>query len=128
IWRQEWTPGPGDPTPAQVRRTADEQIERAAKVVARLRARGIPVVFVRPPSDGEVLEDENRRYPRPATWDALLARSGAPGIYFADYPELAVLKPVEWSHLSRADGERFTESLYRIIARDVWPSLAAAQR
>jgi hypothetical protein len=122
IWTQEWTPRPDDPTPEQVQRTADEQIARAAKVVAAFRARGIPVVFVRPPSDGEFLAYENRRYPRERTWDALLAKTGAPGIHFEDYPELAALKPVEWSHLGRADAERFTEALYRIIARDVWPA------
>jgi hypothetical protein len=27
----------------------------------------------------------------------------------------------EWSHMTQAEGERFTAILYKIIARDFWP-------
>jgi hypothetical protein len=33
----------------------------------------------------------------------------------------------EWSHMTRADAERFTAVLYRIIQRDFWGPKAAAR-
>ena len=120
VWSQKFVPG-GDDAPAEkVRRTSDEQIDRAAKVVATLRARGVKVLFVRPPSAGPYLEYDNRLFPRATTWDVLLARSGAPGIHFEDYPEMQGLDLPEWSHLSHADAERYTEALYSTIERDFW--------
>jgi hypothetical protein len=131
IWREGFVPSDDDPTPEEVAKAEHEQIERAAKAVASLRARGVKVLFVRMPSTGEYLAYENKMFPRARTWDVLLARSGAPGIYFEDYPEL---RPdvegydlPEWSHMTRADGERFTAALCRIIQRDFWgPGASAA--
>lgn len=88
--------------------------------MAKLRARGVEVLFVRPPSGGPFLAFEDKVFPRAQTWDVLIARTGAPGIYFEDYPELQGYTQPEWSHLSTADAERFTASLYRIIERDYW--------
>jgi hypothetical protein len=100
-----------------------EEIARAVKVVKALRERGVPVLFVRMPSDGRYLEYEDKLFPRAETWDALLAATGAPGIHFQDYPELnQAWNLPEWSHLSHADGERFTAALYDVIARDFWKS------
>jgi len=79
------------------------------------------VLFVRPPSSGPFLEYENRNWPRAQTWDALLAATGAPGIHFEDYPEMQGMELPEWSHLTRADAERYTTALYTVIARDFWP-------
>lgn len=120
IWRDAIAPSPDDPTPEVARRTEREQIARAAQVVAKLRARGVKVLFVRMPSSGEYLAYENRELPRARTWEALLAASGAPGIYFEDYPELQGYFLPEWSHLSHAESERFTAALYRIVMRDFW--------
>jgi hypothetical protein len=84
------------------------------------------------PSAGEYLAFENRMFPRARSWDALLASTGAPGIHFEDYPQLrpdlqGYYLP-EWSHMTRADGERFTAALYRIIERDFWgPGVKAAR-
>ena len=89
IWRASFEPGPDDPTPAEALQTEREQIARAARVVARLRARGVQVLFVRMPSDGEYLAYENRDFPRARTWTELLAATGAPGIHFEDYPGAA---------------------------------------
>ncbi len=124
IWRQDFEPSPDDPSPKEAMKSEQEQIERAAKMVAKLEARGVKVLFVRMPSAGEYLAYENREFPRERTWNALLAATGAPGIYFEDYPELrpdvqGYYLP-EWSHMVRADGERFTAALYRIIERDFW--------
>jgi hypothetical protein len=133
IWTQDFTPHEDDPSPEEALTTEKEQIERAAKVVARLRARGVKVLFVRMPSAGQYLAYENRNFPRARTWDALLAATGAPGIHFEDYPQLrpdvqGYYLP-EWSHMTRADGERFTAALYGVIEREFWgPDAPSAQR
>src|SRR5215469_5664170 len=124
IWREGFVPSDDDPTPEELAKGVQKQIERATQAVARLRARGVKVLFVRMPSTGEYLAFENKVFPRAQTWDVLLAKSGAPGIHFEDYPELrpdvqGYYLP-EWSHMVRADGERVTAALYGIIARDFW--------
>jgi hypothetical protein len=130
IWREGFVPSDDDPTPEQLAKGVQEQIARAAKAVAKLRARQVKVLFVRMPSIGEYLAFENRVFPRASTWDVLLATTGAPGIHFEDYPELrpdvqGYYLP-EWSHMVRADGERVTAALYGIIERDFWGRPAPA--
>jgi hypothetical protein len=120
IWRQNFSPPTDAAAVVEARKTEATQIERAAKALATLRARGVDVLFLRPPSGGEFLAFENRTYPRPRTWDALLAATGAPGIYFEDYPELQGYEIPEWSHLTHAEAERFTATLYGIVVRDFW--------
>ena len=120
IWSQKFVPSEDDLPPEKIRQTANEQIDKVSAVVARLRAHGVKVLFIRPPSTGPYLDFEKRLYPRAATWDVLLAKSGAPGIHFEDYPQLQQLDLPEWSHLSPADAKRFTAALHEIIARDFW--------
>jgi len=72
------------------------------------------------PSAGPYLEFEKRNFPRARTWDALLAATGAAGIHFEDYPEMQGYNLPEWSHMTRAEAERFTAVLYGIIQRDFW--------
>ena len=98
--------------------TVDAQIARATAAVKALRARGVSVVFVRAPSSGPYLDNERRDFPRERTWDVLLERSGAPGVHFEDHVELQGLTTPEWSHLNRADAEKFTRALAAIIERD----------
>jgi hypothetical protein len=117
IWRQLFAPPPGM-TPEKGRAIAQEQVERAVKAVAKLRERGVAVIFIRPPSDGEFLAAENGGFPRERTWNVLLERTGAPGIHFEDFPELREFRPVEWSHLSGADADEFTEALCAILQRE----------
>ncbi len=120
IWAQRFDapPPPNLDTPEKLQKVIDTQIQRAVDAVAKLRARGVQVLFVRPPTSGRYLEFDNKVFPRAKTWDVLLARTGAPGIHFENYPELQGLDLPEWSHLSHADADRFTEALYRIIERD----------
>jgi hypothetical protein len=127
IWLQEFVPSDDDPSPAEALKVEKEQIERMAKAVAQLRARGVKVLFVRMPSVGPYLEYENRNFPRARTWDALLAATGAPGIHFEDYPQMQGYNLPEWSHMTRADAERFTAVLYGIIQHDFWGPNAAAR-
>jgi hypothetical protein len=118
IWAQGFDrPPPAIATPEKRQRMIDEQIERAAAAVARLRARGVPVVFVRPPSSGPYLASENELWPRARTWNRLLQRTGAPGIHFEDHADLQGLELPEWSHLSAADAERYTMALLPHVER-----------
>jgi hypothetical protein len=126
IWAQKFAPREDDPPAEKIRQTTNEQIDRISAVVGRLRARGVKVLFVRPPSTGPYLAFDDRLYPRATTWDLLLARSGAPGIHFQDYPQLQNLDLPEWSHLSRTDARRFTAALHDIIKRDFWQADAPA--
>jgi hypothetical protein len=122
IWKQrlEGPPPPGMDTPEKRQKSIDKQIDRAAAAVAKLRARGVQVLFVRPPSMGPYLAFEAKVTPREKTWDVLLKRTGVPGIHFQDYPQLQGYDQPEWSHLSLADAQRFTAELVKIIDRDFW--------
>ena len=118
IWAEEFHDPP--PTPAEAaenQRTLATQIARAVAAVSKLRARGVPVLFLREPSTGEYLDYERRVFPRASTWDALLAKTGAPGIHFEDYPELQGYELPEWSHMTGAEADRFTAALYALIDR-----------
>jgi hypothetical protein len=119
IWREGFAPEIYPP-PEKLRQVESKEIAATAAAVARLRARGVKVLFVRMPSGGEYLAFENRMFPRASTWDALLAAAHAPGIYFEDYPQLQGYEMPEWSHMTHAEGERFTAALYGIIERDFW--------
>jgi hypothetical protein len=86
--------------------------------VAKLRARGVRVLFVRPPSTGPYLAFETKVFPRAKTWDVLLQRTGAPGILFQDYPQLQGYDQPEWSHLSASEAQRFTAALTPLVQRE----------
>jgi hypothetical protein len=112
----------------ELRKGADEQIERAAKAVAKLRKRNVEVIFVRTPSADKYLAFEERTFPRARTWDVLLAKTGAPGVHFQDHPEMRGYWLPEWSHLSARDAVRFTTALYAIIERDIEHHAPATKR
>jgi hypothetical protein len=113
IWSQNFTPPPDAPPQAVRDKVRDEQIERAVAAVAKLRARGAEVVFVREPSAGPYLESENRDFPRATSWDVLIEKAGVPGIHFEDHADMQGLTLPEWSHLDLPDSERYTEALFR---------------
>lgn len=125
VWRNHLAPSDDVPPPEKMRQTLEEQLDRAAKAVITLRERGVKVLFVRPPSTGPYLEWENQVFPRTKSWDVLLAKSGAQGIHFEDYPELQGFELPEWSHIKHADADRFTAALHQIIVRDFWPNATA---
>jgi hypothetical protein len=114
IWAQSFAPPPGV-TPAMAAATRDRQIERSAKAVATLRARGVPVIFVRHPAFGPMLDVEHKAFPRDSTWEPLLARSGAPGIHFEDHAELQGYRLPEWSHLAATEADRYTAAFIPIL-------------
>jgi hypothetical protein len=113
IWRQFWqTPPPPGMDPAKATEAA---VARAAAAIGRLRARGVEVILVAPPSDGEFRAFEQKVFPRARLWDPLVARAGAPGIHFEDHPDMQGLELPEWSHLSPADSVRYTRALHRAV-------------
>src|ERR1700737_2221240 len=79
--------------------------------VERIRARGGKIVFVRFPHSGGLKALEDRETPRGKTWDPLLKMTGAPGIYYSDFPELSGFNCPESSHLSAGDSVEFSKRL-----------------
>src|SRR5215469_13168180 len=105
----------------------DEQITRAAAAFAKLRARGVPVVFVRPPSSGEYYVYEQRVFPRAETWDLLLKRTGAGGIHFDDYPQLQGDYLPEWSHIAASDANRLRQRSSRSCSANSQPPIKVSR-
>ena len=85
--------------------------------VARIRARGGEVVFVRPPSHAPLRALEETQIPRKRGWDALLADAGVAGAHYEDYPSMQGLELPEWSHLSRTCATVFTDAYVRALAQ-----------
>ena len=116
-WLPLFTPPPPPDyiPPAAYQAATNQAVETrfrdAAAAVARLRARGGKVVFVRFPVSGALKQHEDKLTPRAGPWNRLLALSGAPGIYFEDFPELASFQCPEWSHLAAPDSVEFTRRL-----------------
>jgi len=119
IWRlQLGLPQPMVDTDAKRRALREEVTGRIVAAVAGLRARGVQIVFVRPPSSGPWQEQEQRLTPRAVSWDALLQRTHVPGIHFEDYPQLQGDPLPEWSHLGAAGARRFTAALAPLVERE----------
>lgn len=120
IWAQRFgSSGPMLDTPEKRRASIESQIGRAAAAVATLRARGVEVIFLRAPSSGPFYDDEQIGFPRAQTWEPLLARTGAPGLHFEDYPQLQGYDLPEWSHLSAAEARRFTVALAPLVEAEL---------
>ncbi len=79
--------------------------------IEKIRSRGGKIIFVRFPNTGGLKELEDRIMPREKTWDPLLKMTGAPGIYYSDFPELSGFICPEWSHLSAGDSVEFSKRL-----------------
>jgi hypothetical protein len=94
-----------------MKKAKEDRFRDTDSAVTKLRARGGKIVFVRFPLTGELKALEDRITPRSDIWDSLLNRTGTPGIYFEDYPELSSFTCPEWSHLSAGDSVEFTKRL-----------------
>ena len=116
IWAEDFGgPLPGMETPEARRKSIDEQVAKAQAAIAKLNARGVPVIFLRPPSGGEYYAFEEKYLPRVETWDVLLQRTGVPGIHFMDHPKLQGYELPEWPHLSASEADRFTAELVPLV-------------
>jgi hypothetical protein len=92
-----------------------ERKTRAA--VAKIRARGGDVVFVRPPSAPQLRAMEDKALPRAKGWDPLLKAARVKGVHFDDMPNAQGLVIPELSHLSRACATVFTDAYVRELAK-----------
>jgi len=117
IWIPLFTPPP-PPTyipkeqfMAKMMETIEDRFRDTIAAVEKIRARGGKIVFVRLPHSGGLKALEDRDRPRAQTWDPLLKRTGAPGIYYSDFPELAGFNCPEWSHLSAGNSVEFSRRL-----------------
>lgn len=127
-WLPLFTP---PPPPSFVPRAAFQQMmveglearfRETAKHIARIRARGGQVVFLRLPVTGPLAEREEQLAPRAATWERLVRENGVPAIHFADHAELRAFDCPEWSHLSAEDSVEFSRRLVPHLQAAVRPS------
>jgi hypothetical protein len=115
IWREAWDP-PNPELIAMGPKLRAAQLERTVKAVEKLKKRGVQIVFVLHPVEGEFYQAEIKMgNPRADTWDVLLQRTGIPGIHFEDYAQLQGYWLPEWSHLASKDAERYTEAIYPLL-------------
>lgn len=118
IWAEDFDEAPpGMETPEKAQEVIDGEIAKAVAAIDKLRKRGVRIVFVRAPSDGEYYAYEQKYLPRDKTWELLLQRTGAPGIHFEDYPELQGYDLPEWSHMSAPEAERYTANYVPIVEK-----------
>jgi hypothetical protein len=96
--------------------TVMSTVQRSRSAIAKIRARGGEVVFVRPPSAPELRVYEEQTVSRTAGWDLLLTRADVRGVHFDDYPAMHGLVLPEYSHLSRACATVFTDAYVRGVA------------
>jgi len=96
---------------ARVHEAIGKRFQDITAAVQKLHARGGKIVFVRFPHSGTLKELEDQQTPRAQTWDPLLKSTGAPGIHYQDFPELAGFNCPEWSHLTAGDSVEFTKRL-----------------
>ena len=90
---------------------------RAKAAVAKIRARGGEVVFVRPPSAPQLRVNEEAQVPKAKGWDALIANTRGVGVHADDLPaSVQGLTLPEWSHLNRACARVFTDAYVRRLA------------
>ena len=95
----------------------DTLLSQFQSSVKKIKSRGGKVIFIRPPSNGSFRQFERDHYPRNKYFDRLVSETGCLGIHFEDYPELRNFRGVEESHLSKADGIKFTQRVIGILQR-----------
>ena len=104
------------PPPEDVARAQFEALlAQVAGDVAKIRARGGEVVFIRPPSRDAFREAERKITPRERVWEPIVGAAGAVGVHFEDYPALSDVRTPEWSHISAKDKARWTRALIGIL-------------
>ena len=102
--------------PERMEEMALTAVEFFAPLVAKLRARGGDVVFIRMPGSGKYLQHDLATRYRELTWDPMTEGFGAVSINAMDYPELSSeLEIPEWSHLSRRSQDDFSRRIVPLL-------------
>jgi len=113
VWLHPPTSFVGKPVAASV---IAMTLNKTRIAVAKIRAHGGEVIFVRPPSAPELRRHEDERLPRARGWNALLAAAKVQGIHADDVPAMKGLLIPEYSHLSRGCAAVFTDAYVRQLA------------
>lgn len=92
-----------------------ELLQYVSAVVDILNVKGSKVYIVRLPSEGAVLEFEQRHFPKDRFWDQMQRAIDARFIYFADYPELQGYLSADGSHVAAEKAAEFTERLGSVL-------------
>ena len=112
--RAAWFAAP----PRSIDAAAIAQTQRITRdAVAKIRARGGEVVFLRPPAGGALHARQVAALPRDAGWNPLLREAGVQGVYFDDEAAMRGLVTPEYSHLSAACATVYTDAYVRALAR-----------
>jgi len=84
-------------------------------LVQAFKDRGGRLIFIRPPSAGELRISENHYLPREKYWGRLLKETRCPGVHFEDYESLLGFELPEWSHMRADQTPAFTEALAGLV-------------
>lgn len=98
-------------------RAIEQRFKDTTVQIAKLRARGVKIVFVRMPVSGPLVDKEAAIVPVAAGWGRLVQENNVPAINFEDHPELRSFELPEWSHLSAPDSVEFTKRLVPHLQR-----------
>lgn len=90
-------------------------LTKTRAAVARIRARGGDVIFVRPPSAPDFRANEEKSLPKAKGWDALLAAANVKGAHIDDMPNVQGMTLPEGSHLTGACATVFTDAYVRAL-------------
>lgn len=99
------------PTQAQLRALLAE----VHQLVDTIEARGGTVLLVRMPSDRQVREVEDARFPDRVYWDALVAELPGHCVHFKDDPVLRALETYDGSHLGARESLICSRRLAEIL-------------
>ena len=94
-----------------------DTLRRTREAVAKIRARGGEVIFLRPPAADPLNAKQLALLPKARGWDALLVEAGVQGVYADDVPAMRGLDLPEYSHLSAACAKVYTDAYVRALAR-----------
>jgi hypothetical protein len=100
---------------------------RVREAARKIRAHGGQVVIVYFPSGKTVRALEESHMPRKMYWDRLVVESGAIGIHYLDYPELAQYDCPDFGHLDRKDAGPFSRDLSAIMRKKLQATVDASQ-
>jgi hypothetical protein len=100
------------PTPEMI----VEAEARTKASVAKIRARGGEVIFLRPPSAPQLRAIEDERVPRETVWNRLMHAAGVQGVHADELPAAQDLDLPELSHLSKACAQVYTDAYVRALS------------
>lgn len=116
-WRAILEHLPPPPPEDVARATFQALLDQVAGDVAKIRARGGEVVFIRPPSSDFFREFERKAVPRERVWEPVVGAANAVSVHFEDYPALSDVRTPEWSHIAAEDKARWTRSLIGVLKK-----------